>query len=94
MDHKANVLLSHKSDEEHPDQAAPEINRGDLRSILLGGLDKDTVVWCHKLLNAVEKKGAEGQVEYELEFKNGNKVVADLVIAAVSTSLDQQSPLL
>lgn len=85
LDHNANVLLSEAVPEGQPrDEASPEINRGDLRSILLGGLDEESVLWGHKLSSAAEKKTEDGQVEYELEFTNGKRVVADLVVGAVS----------
>lgn len=85
LDHKANVLLSEAVPEGQPrDEASPEINRGDLRTILLGGLDEESVLWGHKLSSAAEKKTQDDQVEYELEFTNGRRVVADLVVGAVS----------
>ncbi|WP_126974436.1 FAD-dependent oxidoreductase [Gynurincola endophyticus] len=55
----------------------PEIDRADLRDILLQSLQPGTVVWdCHFLSM---EKAAEG---WELFFKDGRSFYADIVIAA------------
>ncbi|MDJ1469029.1 FAD-dependent oxidoreductase [Xanthocytophaga flava] len=55
----------------------PEIDRGDLRDILLESLKPDTVVWnCH--LVTLSQTGNR----WKLEFKNGSMAVADIVIGA------------
>jgi len=55
----------------------PEIDRGALRKILLESLAPDTVVWDSHFLSM----DAQGD-GWELQFKNGTSIYADLVIAA------------
>jgi len=55
----------------------PEIDRNDLRKIMLDNLEENTVIWNSQLIN-LEK--AENQ--YILEFNNGTKTTADFVIVA------------
>ncbi|MNK70254.1 6-hydroxynicotinate 3-monooxygenase precursor [compost metagenome] len=55
----------------------PEIDRNDLRKIMLENLQENTIVWDSQLIN-IEK--VENQ--YILEFKNGTTTTADFVIVA------------
>lgn len=55
----------------------PEIDRGALRKILLGSLQPETVVWDSHFVS-MNRQG-DG---WQLQFKNGNSVYADLVVAA------------
>lgn len=55
----------------------PEINRNDLRLLLLNSLEKDTVLWDQKLTNLKESNG-----KWLLEFENGSSGTADFVIGA------------
>jgi 2-polyprenyl-6-methoxyphenol hydroxylase-like FAD-dependent oxidoreductase len=55
----------------------PEISRGALRKVLLGSLQRETVVWDSQFIS-MEKQN-EGWL---MHFKNGSSVYADLVIAA------------
>jgi tetracycline resistance monooxygenase len=55
----------------------PEINRNDLRKILLDSLKNDTVVWDRKLVGLEAKAG-----KWLLQFENGPDATADLVIVA------------
>lgn len=59
------------------DTSRPEIDRGPLRTILLDSLSTDTVVWDSYLTN-LQPHGER----WELQFKNGKKEIADIVIAA------------
>ena len=67
--------------DEMPDEtnafSRPEIDRNDLRKIMLDNLKEDTVVWDSQLVN-IEKT----ENQYVLEFKNGTKTTADFVIVA------------
>ncbi|MDJ1481950.1 NAD(P)/FAD-dependent oxidoreductase [Cytophagaceae bacterium YF14B1] len=55
----------------------PEIDRGDLRDILLESLKPDTVVWnCHLVTLSQNSDG------WKLEFKNGSTGSADILIGA------------
>ncbi|HEY5461788.1 MAG TPA: NAD(P)/FAD-dependent oxidoreductase [Hanamia sp.] len=55
----------------------PEIDRGPLRNILLNSLQSGTVVWNSHILSIepIDNK-------WKIIFKNGNAVVADIVIGA------------
>jgi 2-polyprenyl-6-methoxyphenol hydroxylase-like FAD-dependent oxidoreductase len=55
----------------------PEIDRGALRKILLESLQPETVVWDSHFVS-MNRQG-DG---WQLQFKNGNSVYADLVVAA------------
>ncbi len=67
--------------DEMPDEtnaySRPEIDRNDLRKIMLENLQENTVVWDSHLTDI--KKVED---EYHLEFKNGFKTIADFVIVA------------
>jgi 2-polyprenyl-6-methoxyphenol hydroxylase-like FAD-dependent oxidoreductase len=56
----------------------PEIDRGQLRDILLDSLAPDTVQWGHKL----EKGEPLGDGTHRLQFTNGATVETDLVTGA------------
>jgi 2-polyprenyl-6-methoxyphenol hydroxylase-like FAD-dependent oxidoreductase len=60
------------------DVAAPEIDRGQLRRLLAGSVEPETVRWGHKLLAAVPL----GDGRHRLEFAGGRSAEADLVIGA------------
>lgn len=55
----------------------PEIDRNDLRKIMLENLQENTVVWDSHLTH-IEKIADQ----YHLEFKNDTKIIADFVIVA------------
>ncbi|WBV57575.1 NAD(P)/FAD-dependent oxidoreductase [Chryseobacterium daecheongense] len=55
----------------------PEINRNQLRKILLESLAPDTVIWNRKLTNLTEHNG-----KWLLQFENQPDATADLVIVA------------
>lgn len=55
----------------------PEINRNDLRTLLLDNLGKDSVVWNHKLTDLKPQDG-----RWILQFDDQPDVLADLVIGA------------
>jgi 2-polyprenyl-6-methoxyphenol hydroxylase-like FAD-dependent oxidoreductase len=60
------------------DQSAPEIDRGQLRTMLHEHLKPGTVHWGHKLSHATPVGGGA----HRLEFANGTSTEADLVIGA------------
>ncbi|CAI2768441.1 FAD-dependent oxidoreductase [Flavobacterium collinsii] len=75
-DQQGNVLLSKPiTTEERFDN--PEINRNDLRLLLLNSLKSDTVVWNSKFTDI---KVANGK--WVLEFENETNGIADFVIGA------------
>jgi 2-polyprenyl-6-methoxyphenol hydroxylase-like FAD-dependent oxidoreductase len=67
--------------DEIPDEtnafSRPEIDRNDLRKIMLSNLSENTVVWDSQLTNIEKIKD-----QYILEFKNGKTAKADFVIVA------------
>lgn len=63
--------------ETHAD-ARSEIDRGDLRVLLLDSLAPGTVAWGHAVTDVV----AEGEGRWRLEFKGRPPVTADLVVGA------------
>ncbi|MBC3794111.1 FAD-dependent oxidoreductase [Spirosoma utsteinense] len=75
-DEKGTVLISKKpTPETRYDN--PEINRNDLRNMLLDSLATDTVIWDRKLTGLEEHKG-----KWLLSFNNNRQATADFVIGA------------
>lgn len=56
----------------------PEVDRGELRRILLESLPADTIRWGHKLSSVASC----GDGRHELAFANGAQVTADLLVGA------------
>jgi tetracycline resistance monooxygenase len=67
-DEQANVIFSVQ-----PHYDSPEINRNDLRTLLLDSLKKDTVIWDRKFTHLEAR---------QLHFDNGTMATADVVIVA------------
>ena len=83
-DAKAFKMLDSKG-EPHPagdagthEEAGPEIDRGDLRQMLLGSLAPETVAWGHVVKNVLP----ESDGRWSLEFDNQTSFTADLVVGA------------
>lgn len=77
LDKDAKIYLDDHAQENATAEDRPEIDRGPLRSIMLGSLQDGTVVWDSHF-TTMEQQG-EGWL---LHFKNGSSAYADLVIAA------------
>lgn len=81
MDEQAEIFLNDhetKLDENFGEQHfRPEIDRGVLRKILLESLQPETIIWDSHFISM--EKHNEG---WNLHFKNGNTVYADVVVAA------------
>ncbi|HVV22845.1 MAG TPA: NAD(P)/FAD-dependent oxidoreductase [Pseudonocardiaceae bacterium] len=73
MDHRGTVIASFEPDAD--DVAAPEIDRGQLRTMLAAHVDD--IRWGHNLLTATPL--ADG---HRLTFANGTTIDVDLVIGA------------
>ena len=71
-DQNGKVLLS-----ANPQYDSPEINRNDLRKMLLGSLKEDTVIWDRKLADLEVQNG-----KWLLQFENEVQATADIVIIA------------
>lgn len=74
MDLHANSIIEETGDN---DRSRPEIDRGPLQKILLASLQPGTVVWDSHFISMNQQNGI-----WKLDFKNGDEVFADLVIAA------------
>ncbi|MFD2415273.1 FAD-dependent oxidoreductase [Amycolatopsis pigmentata] len=75
-DHHGTVLAEFTPAE--GDQAAPEIDRLHLRTMLYEHLEPGTVRWGHRLVHVTPAGGGA----HRLEFDNGTGTEADLVIGA------------
>lgn len=60
-----------------PSSGNPEIDRNDLRRILLQSLQPETVIWDRKFVSLEEQNGT-----FALHFKKGSTAATDLVIGA------------
>ena len=67
----------------------PEINRNDLRAILLNSLENDTVIWDRKLVML-----EPGKKKWTLTFENKPSETADLVILANGVDVQGKKNLL
>lgn len=67
---------------DEPDEGGgrPEVQRGELRQILLDSLPPGTVRWGHKVVGVRGVGGVEGR--HEVTFANGATVVANLLVGA------------
>jgi 2-polyprenyl-6-methoxyphenol hydroxylase-like FAD-dependent oxidoreductase len=75
-DDQGNILFSRKPKPEEFN-VSPEINRNDLRKLLLDSLTKDTVAWNRKFTGLEEQNG-----KWLLHFENNMNATADFVIGA------------
>ncbi|NUW37047.1 FAD-dependent monooxygenase [Nonomuraea sp. SMC257] len=81
LDHTGALLLQ----EDTPDDAPllrPEVDRADLRDVLLGSLPEDAVVWGRAFRHAVPRP--EGG--HTLHFADGSTAVCDLLVGADGAS--------
>ncbi len=60
------------------EEAGPEIDRGDLRQLLLDSLEPSTVAWGHQVKDVVPV----GAGQWRLEFADKDPFTADLVVGA------------
>lgn len=72
----AEILLDEFPDKEHL-YDRPEIDRNDLRKMLLENLKPDTVIWNSKLVSLEQQ-----DEKFILHFENGKTETADLVVGA------------
>ncbi|WP_031335318.1 NAD(P)/FAD-dependent oxidoreductase, partial [Rhodopseudomonas sp. B29] len=75
VDNAGNILL------DMPDRGGggrPEVDRGDLRRILLDSLPADTIRWGHRLSAVSPMDGGR----HMLKFTNGSTVRTDLLVGA------------
>ncbi|MEU6818601.1 NAD(P)/FAD-dependent oxidoreductase [Streptomyces sp. NPDC046860] len=75
VDRHGRILLDIPAD---PRSARPEVDRGELRRLLVDSLAPGTIKWGHKLASIRHR--AEGG--YDLTFAEGSTTCADIVIGA------------
>lgn len=56
----------------------PEVDRGELRRLLLDSIPAESIRWGHKVASAAEI----GKGQFELRFTSGSRVVCDVLIGA------------
>lgn len=78
MDKAGTVFIDRASEDSQGDSGRPEIDRTELRGLLLDSLHPGRVVWDHKLSRVCRL----GDGRYELTFANGSRRTADLLIGA------------
>ncbi|WP_249314400.1 FAD-dependent oxidoreductase [Pseudomonas fluorescens] len=74
-DRHGNVLLDWPTPQ---NGGRPEVERGELRRILLESLPADTIRWAHKVVSV----SSLGEGRHELNFANGASVTTDLLVGA------------
>ncbi|MEU6462864.1 NAD(P)/FAD-dependent oxidoreductase [Streptomyces sp. NPDC046976] len=75
VDRHGTILFDLPAD---PGSARPEVDRGELRRLLIDSLAPGTIRWGHKLASV--RRRAEGG--YDLAFADGSATHADMVIGA------------
>ncbi|WP_316823735.1 NAD(P)/FAD-dependent oxidoreductase [Pedobacter miscanthi] len=76
VDQYGNIVFE-DNDTDNREAFRPEIDRGPLQKILLDSLEKNTVIWNSHFISLKPDNNS-----WLIEFKNGNVVQADIVIAA------------
>lgn len=77
LDHTGAVL---REENDEGQMERPEVDRGQLRDMLIDSLPDGTIRWGHKAVAIREVDGATGR--REVEFANGETITADLLIGA------------
>ena len=75
MDREGRVLLDEPDD---PEGGRPEVQRGELRRLLLNSLPPGTIQWGAKVVRV----SASGEGQHTIDFADGSKLVAELLIGA------------
>ncbi|MCU1477095.1 MAG: putative secreted FAD-dependent monooxygenase [Subtercola sp.] len=77
LDRDATVL---REDTDDQSLGRPEVDRGELRDMLIDSLPQNTIYWGHKVVAVRAVGGTVGL--HEVEFANGTTVTTDLLIGA------------
>lgn len=75
MDEAGTVLFDHPGS---TDGVRPEIDRGDLRRMLVDSLQPGTIRWGHKLTSI----SVDGDGRRELKFADGHSAIAEVLVGA------------
>ncbi len=62
----------------NPDSERPEVDRGELRRMLIDSLTPETIKWGHRVTSITATSGGR----HEVRFANGAAIAADLVVGA------------
>jgi 2-polyprenyl-6-methoxyphenol hydroxylase-like FAD-dependent oxidoreductase len=73
VDSQGRILLDHGDD---GTGGRPEVDRGDLRDLLLSAVGEDTINWGRKVIGA--RRLDDGR--FEVAFADGGRVAADLLV--------------
>ncbi|EGO2513519.1 FAD-dependent oxidoreductase [Enterococcus durans] len=76
LDKTGKIYMNEVSDEE--DIHRPEIDRSELRKLLLNSIDTDRIYWRYELLEATQIENNK----IKLSFKNGKITIVDILIGA------------
>ena len=79
LDKHGTVFIDHAP--EHGEGGRPEIERADLRDLLVASLEPGTIAWNHKLAAVRPLDGGR----HALHFANGSSAAVDLLIGADGT---------
>lgn len=75
VDKDGTILFDHVGD---PSTARPEVDRGELRAMLIGSLPDAAIQWGHKLMSVTPA----GNGRHEVAFANGARSMVDLLVGA------------
>ncbi|MGW4548063.1 FAD-dependent oxidoreductase [Streptomyces violaceorubidus] len=75
VDRHGRILFDRPAD---PGSARPEVDRGELRRLLIDSLAPRTIRWGHKLASVRHREGGG----YDLTFDTGDTARADIVVGA------------
>lgn len=79
LDAQANVL---RDDRDNGELARPEVDRGQLRDLLIASLPEGTIRWGHKATAIRPTPTTDGPGRHEIDFDNGTSITTDLLIGA------------
>jgi 2-polyprenyl-6-methoxyphenol hydroxylase-like FAD-dependent oxidoreductase len=75
VDQNGNILFDKAGG--HSDKR-PEVDRGDLRRLLIDSIPNGTIQWDHKVISVT----AIGNGRHEVAFSNGSTVTSDVIVGA------------
>jgi 2-polyprenyl-6-methoxyphenol hydroxylase-like FAD-dependent oxidoreductase len=80
------------TEKENPDPERPEIDRGDLRNLLLSALDEGDVQWEKKLVRAEKEEVAQERC-FSLYFANGSSATGFNILVGADGTWSRVRPL-